>query len=107
MKSLSLFLASALPLAPIAPPAAPASADPTQAPGQNGSNAQLLAYCESLLASGDFTDALTFGRCMGFNDTSDQGFATQTCMGLRGEGLLAEFGFESFDDCVTTLQKEF
>ena len=88
-------------------PTTPAFADPASAPGQNGVNAELLNFCEALLTSGDFSDALTFGRCMSFNDTSLEGLATQTCMALRGEGQLSDFGFASFDDCVTTLQKEF
>jgi hypothetical protein len=107
MKGIHLFLAAAVVLGSVTSPITPALADPQEAPGQNGSNAQLLAFCESLITSGDFSDALTFGRCMGFNDTSVEGLATQTCMALRGEGLLADYGFESFDDCVTTLQKEF
>jgi hypothetical protein len=106
MKGFHLLLAAALTLGSIATPITSASAAPSSAPGQNGSNAGLLAYCESLITSGDYSDALTFGRCMGFNETSDEGFATQTCMALRGEGLLAEFGFASFDDCVTTLHQE-
>ncbi len=102
-----LFAAAALAVATATAPIAPVLANPPAPPGQNGSNAELLAYCESLLESGDFSDALTFGRCMGYNETSIEGFATQTCMALRGEGLLADYGFDSFDDCVTTLQQEY
>ena len=94
-------------LASATAPVAPALADPAAPPGQNGANAGLLNFCEGLITSGDFSDALNFGRCMGFNDTSIEGFATQTCMALRGEGLLDDYGFASFDECVTTLQKEF
>lgn len=107
MKAIRLLLAAALTFGSMAAPVASASAAPSNAPGQNGSNAGLLAFCETLITSGDFSDALTFGRCMGFNSTSDEGFATQTCMALRGEGLLGEFGFASFDDCVVTLQQEY
>lgn len=106
MKGFHFLLAAALTLGSAAAPVTPAFADPSKAPGQNGANAQLLAYCESLIQSGDYSDALNFGRCMGFNNASDEGFATQTCMALRGEGLLADFGFDSFEDCVTTLHKE-
>ena len=94
-------------LASATAPVTPVFADPASAPGQNGANAGLLNFCEGLITSGDFSDALNFGRCMGFNDTSIEGFATQTCMALRGEGLLDDYGFSSFDESVTTLQKEF
>lgn len=104
MKSVHLF-AVTVALASVTAPTAPALADPPSAPGQNGADAGLLNFCESLLNSGDFSDTLTFGRCMGFNNTSIEGLATQTCMALRGEDELAEHGFVSFDDCVTTLQK--
>lgn len=107
MKGLHLFFAAALALGSITSPVTPAMAAPSKAPGQNGSNGGLLAFCESLITSGDYSDALTFGRCMGFNSTSDEGFVTQTCMALRGEGLLGNFGFASFDECVTTLQQEY
>lgn len=106
MKGFHLLLAAALTLGSIATPITSASAAPSSAPGQNGSNAALLAYCESLITSGDYSDALNFGRCMGFNSTSDSGFVTQFCQYLRGEGLLGDFGFASFDDCVSTLQQE-
>lgn len=87
-------------------PVAPAFADPTTAPGQSGSNSGLLSFCESQITSGDFSSALTFGRCMGFNVVSDEGFVTQVCMAFRGENLLGDYGFTSFDDCVSTLQQE-
>ena len=87
-------------------PIAPAVAEPSSAPGQNGANAGLLSFCESQVTSGDFSSALTFGRCMGFNLVSDEGFVTQICMAFRGENLLADYGFSSFDDCVSTLQQE-
>jgi hypothetical protein len=106
MKAVHLF-AVALALASLAVPGTPALAEPSNPPGQKGSNAELLNFCEALITSGDFSDALTFGRCMGFNDTSIEGLATQTCQALRGEGELADHGFASFDDCATTLQKEF
>lgn len=104
MKLVHLF-AVTVALASVTAPVTPAFADPASAPGQNGANAGLLSFCETLITSGDFSDALTFGRCMGFNDTSLVGLATQTCMALRGENLLADYGFDSFDDCVTTLQR--
>lgn len=107
MKALPLFLATALTLASATAPVTPAMAEPSTAQGQSGANAALLSYCENLITSGDFSDALTFGRCMGYNDTSIEGLATQTCMALRGEGLLADAGFDSFNECVTTLQKEY
>ena len=107
MKGFRFLLAAALTLGSAATPITWVSAAPSSAPGQNGSNAGLLAYCESLITSGDYSDALTFGRCMGFNNVSDPGFVTQFCMYLRGEGLLGEFGFASFDDCVATLQQEY
>ena len=105
MKFVHLF-AVTVALASATTPVAPAFADPSSPPGQKGSNAELLAFCESLITSGGYGDALTFGRCMGFNDTSIEGLATQTCQALRGQGELADYGFDSFDDCVTTLQKE-
>jgi len=107
MKGFRFFAAAALVLSATITPIVPAFADPPSAPGQNGSNAQLLAFCESLITSGDYSDALTFGRCMAFNNTSIEGLATQTCQALRGEGLLEDYGFASFSDCVTTLQKEY
>lgn len=107
MKAFHIFAGAALALASAVSPMTPALADPPSAPGQTGSNAQLLAFCETILDSGDFGDSLTFGRCMSFNDVSFVGLATQTCQALRGQGLLEDHGFDSFDDCVTTLQKEF
>jgi len=106
MRLVQLFAVTVM-LASATAPATPALADPSSAPGQSGSNAELLNFCESLITSGDFSDALTFGRCMSFNDTSLEGLATQTCMALRGEDELADHGFVSFEDCVTTLQKLF
>lgn len=88
-------------------PIAPVLADPTVAPGQNGSSSGLLSFCEGELTSGDFASALNFGRCMGFNLVSDEGFVAQICMAFRSENLLADFGFASFDDCVSTLQQEY
>lgn len=85
MKAVKRIAAVALVIGSAAAPMTPAQADPQSAPGQNGSNAQRLEFCESLITSGDFSDALTFGRCMGFNNTSIEGLATQTCMALRGE----------------------
>jgi hypothetical protein len=82
---------------------APALADPSSAPGQSGSNAALLQACYDKLASGEFSDALTLGRCMAFNSVSDQGLATQVCQFFRGEDLLEDFGFSSFSDCVANL----
>jgi hypothetical protein len=106
VKSFHLF-AITVALASVTAPSTPAFANPASPPGQNGANAELLSFCEQLITSGDFTDALNFGRCMAFNDTSFEGLATQTCQALRGEGELAENGFDSFEDCVTTLQKRF
>lgn len=106
MKITHLLAATAI-LVSATAPIAPAYADPSSAPGQSGSNAGLLNYCESLLTSGDYSSALTFGRCMGFNVTSDEGFVTQVCMAFRGQDLLADYGFASFDDCVKTLQQEY
>ena len=106
MKLVHLFAVTAA-LASATAPVTPAFADPASAPGQGGSNAGLLNFCETLITSGDFSDTLTFGRCMSFNDTSIEGLATQTCMALRGEDELADHGFVSFEDCVTTLQKLF
>jgi hypothetical protein len=106
MKPIHLFAATAA-LAVLSAPVGPAYADPPAAPGQNGSDAQLLAFCETILNSGDYGAALTFGRCMSFNDVSFEGLVTQTCQAFRGEGVLEDYGFDSFDDCVTTLQKEF
>lgn len=105
MKMLRLFAAAALALGSVSAPVVPAMADPVTPPGQDGTNAELLDFCYTILASGDYGDALNFGRCMGFNDTSIEGLATQTCMALRGQDLLADHGFDSFSDCVTTLQQ--
>ena len=98
-------LVSALVLAASAliAPTTSASADPSKPPGQNGSNAALLQACYDKLASGEFSDALTFGRCVGFNSVSDEGSETQFCQFLKGEDLLSEFGFTSFSDCVVNL----
>jgi len=106
MKLMCLLAVTAVVTAAMTP-LTPALADPASSPGQNGSNAGLLGFCESLITSGDFSSALNFGRCMGFNSTSDEGFVTQTCMALRGEDLLADYGFDSFNDCVTILQQEY
>ena len=105
MRIVCFLAATALAVAAATAPITPALAEPTSSPGQNGSDADLLAFCESLITSGDFSDALTFGRCMSFNDTSLEGLATQTCMALRGEGVLEEHGFDTFDECVVALQQ--
>lgn len=105
MKTICFLAAAALAVTSATAPITPVLADPAAAPGQNGSDAELLAFCESIITSGDYSDALTFGRCMSFNDTSIQGLATQTCMAFRGEGLLQDYGFATFEDCVTTLQQ--
>lgn len=107
MKITRLFAAAALATASVTTPIAPALADPPTAPGQTGSNAGLLSFCESILNSGDYGDALTFGLCMSFNNVSDAGYVTQVCLAFRGQGLLQEYGFDSFDDCVSTLQQTY
>jgi hypothetical protein len=101
-KAVGLLVSAALTASVVMIPSA-ALADPSNPPGQNGSNAQLLQSCYDKLASGDFSDSLTLGRCMAFNSVSDQGWATQVCQFFRGEDLLEDFGFESFSDCVTNL----
>ena len=104
MKAIRLIAGLVLAIGSATVPAAPVMADPANPPGQNGSNAELLAFCQGLLASGEFSDALTLGRCMSFNTVSDQGFATQFCSYLRGEGLLGDYGFASFSDCVINIR---
>ena len=100
MKLLSMLASVSMALGCMTAPVSPAIAAPTEAPGQNGSNAELLSLCNSLVTSGNFSDALNFGRCMSFNSTSDEGFGTAFCEYLRGESLLSDFGFVDFNDCV-------
>ena len=104
MKAIHLIAAFGLAVGSITAPSTPANADPANPPGQNGANAELLQFCTDLLQSGEFSEALTFGRCMAFNTTSDQGFATQFCGYLRGEGLLGDYGFVSYSDCVVNIR---
>ena len=85
-------------------PVAPVLADPANAPGQNGANAELLQFCTDLLQSGEFSDTLTLGRCLSFNTVSDQGFATQFCQFLRGEGMLGDYDFANYADCVVNIR---
>ena len=66
-------------------------------PTDNG-NAALFAYCSDLMAV--YPD-LPLGVCMSFNLTQGTyGFVPQICHELEGRGLLDDYGFESFSDCV-------
>lgn len=100
MRMFRLLPAAALAISAAATPAAPAMAQATPA---QGANAEVIALCYDLLASGEFSDTLNLGQCMSFNVTSDQGFSTQFCHYLRGEGLLEDAGFEDYDDCIRNL----
>jgi len=100
MRMFRLFTVMALFISAAATPAAPVIA---QATPPQGANAEVIALCYDLLASGEFSDALNLGQCMSFNLTSDQGFSTQFCHYLRGEGLLEDAGFEDYDDCIRNL----
>ena len=102
LKLVTSFVSVVLTTSVIMMPSA-ALADPSSPPGQNGSNAELLQSCYDKLASGDFSDSLTLGRCMAFNSVSDDGFVTQLCQFFRGEDLLEDFGFTNYSDCVKNL----
>jgi hypothetical protein len=92
MKAVKLMIAAALFASAPATTAFAAPASP------NGTNAELFAYCSELMA--DFPD-LPLGVCMSFNLTQGTyGFVPQICHELEGRGLLDDYGFESFDDCV-------
>jgi hypothetical protein len=92
MNATRLMIAAAL-LA--SAPATTAIAAPV--PSQ-GTNAELFAYCSELMA--EYPD-LPLGVCMSFNLTQGTyGFVPQICHELESRGLLDDYGFESFSDCV-------
>ena len=93
MKAGRLMIAAAL-FAAVPSTQAPAVA----APGDQGANAEVFAFCEALI---DQYPGLSLGTCVAFNDTQGTyGFVPQQCHELQGLGLLDDFGFDSFDDCV-------
>ncbi len=61
-------------------------------------NAEIFAYCTALMEE---YPGLSLGVCMSFNQTQGTyGFVPQHCHELEAFGLLDDFGFESFSDCV-------
>jgi hypothetical protein len=72
------------------------------AQSNNGVNAELLEFCEELVASGDFP-GLNFGECMSFNLTPEPGFQAHFCDFLREGGLYEDYGVTSYSDCIRNL----
>ena len=61
---------------------------------------ELREYCYALIDSGNF-GPLNLGECMSYNETMGRaGFAAHLCDALLELGLLEDFGFTSFSDCV-------
>ena len=79
--------------------AATANPAPQSNAGGQGANSEVIAFCTDLIASGQYP-ALNFGECMGFNNTSENGFKTHVCDLFRETDSLADNGFSSYSDCV-------
>ena len=99
-KWIAIFATVALAAAP-----APAlAADPSAGNSNNqGANAELLGFCYALIDSGQFP-SLNLGECMGFNESSWEGFPPHFCDLLRETGAYDDFGFTSYADCVRNLE---
>ena len=87
-----LFAAFSMAIVPTA-----AGANPQSPPGQNGHNAELLGFCTSLF---EIFPTLNFGECMSYNLSSDAGFKTRFCDMLVETGVLGDYGYTSYSDCV-------
>lgn len=91
MKAIGLMIAAAL----ASLPAVPAYAGPA---ATTGANADVFAFCSELMEQ---YPGLSLGTCVAFNDTQGTyGFVPQQCHEIEGLGLLGQFGFTSFSDCV-------
>ena len=64
---------------------------------------ELREYCYGLIESGEF-GPLNLGECMSFNETMDRaGFAAHICDAFLELGLLEDFGFDSYSDCILNI----
>ena len=95
MKSFNGLIAVTLFVSAAVSGGAPAAA---QATPSQGNNAQVLEFCYSLIASGNFPD-LNLGECMAFNLTPDPGFKALFCDYLRETGQLEDAGV-TYSQCI-------
>ena len=99
MKSIRVLAGLALLTAWIAQPMAPLAA--AQDSGPKGQ--ELKEYCIGLIESGNF-GPLNLGECMSYNETMGRdGFAAHLCDALLELGLLEDFGFTSYSDCIRNI----
>lgn len=96
MNRFSMLLATAILAAPT-----PSLAEPPVTIQQH--NPELIEFCYGLMDSGAFP-TLNLGECMSFNLTSIPGFTAHFCDFVRESDAYADFGFESYSDCVRSFE---
>lgn len=68
------------------------------APSGPGVNAELMEYCADLMEE---FPGLSLGKCMSFNlSQNTYGYVPHVCDFFQDLGLLDDYGFDSFADCV-------
>jgi hypothetical protein len=77
----------------------PVQADP---PGRDPAPV-VLAFCQEQVS---LDPSLSLGTCMSYFLSGGPGYLTQFCHYLADNGLLGDWGFDSFTQCVVEIRQE-